>query len=54
MHANINANINNDIMWMFRLNHMPLAKVEEIIELNASKIQQLASILDYFPVTDRV
>ena len=31
---------------------MPLAKIEEIVEQDASKMRKQASILDYFPVVD--
>ena len=33
---------------------MPLAKIEEIVEQDASKMRKQASILDYFPVVDSV
>ena len=33
---------------------MPLAKMEEIIEQNASIMQTQASILNYFPIADCV
>ena len=45
MHANINANINNSTVCLFPLNHLRFAKMEEIIELNASKMRQQGSIL---------
>ena len=33
---------------------MPLAKIEEIVEQDASKMWKQASIFDYFPVVDSV
>ena len=33
---------------------MPLAKIEEIVEQDASKMRKQASILDNFPVVDSV
>lgn len=53
MNANSYAYININIVSLFRLNRLPLAKMEEIIELNASKMQQQGSVLDYFSVADR-
>ena len=38
----------------FALHHLPLAKMEENIKRYASKMWKQESILDYFPITDRV